>query len=219
MGAGSLRAIELVGVAASGKSTLFRALAERSSCVAPVAAFGAFAHLRFGFAHAARLLPAWLASQGRWLSEKELRSMNYVAGWRHAVERWRPGEAALVFDHGPLFRLARLEAFGPRLVASPSFCAWSQAAVRSWAPLLDAVVWLDAPDELLVARIESRAEPHRTRGGPAADTQRFLARYRETYAGLLEAFEAAGGPSPRRIDTSREAPAAIADRLIADFGL
>jgi len=219
MGGSPLRAIELVGVAASGKSTLLRALAGRSGRVAAGVPFPTRLHLRYGLLHAARLLPAWLGSRDRWLSQKELRSMNYVAGWRRAVERWQPEDGVVVFDHGPLFRLARLSAFGPRLVASASFRAWSDEAVRAWAPLLDAVVWLDAPDELLVARIDGRDESHRMQGGPEPDTRRFLARYREAYGALLGELEAAGGPRPLRIDTSREVPGAIADRLLESFGL
>ena len=219
MGRSPLRAIELVGVAASGKTTLLRALAGRSNRVVDGLAFPTHLHVRLGVGHALRLLPAWLGSRDRWLTEKELRSMNYVAGWRLAVERRQPGDGVVVFDHGPLFRLARLRAHGPRVVASRSFQRWSGRAVRAWAPLLDAVVWLDAPDELLVARIDGRAEPHRMQGGPAQDTRRFLASYREVYAALLRELEAAGGPHPLRIDTSREAPGAIAEHLIESFGL
>ena len=219
MGTRPLRALELVGVAASGKSTLFRALAERSARVAPGVPCSSLEHLRFGLRHGAWLLRAWLDSHDRWLGEKELRSMSYVEGWRRGVERWQPGDRVAVFDHGPLFRLARLAAFGPRLVASAAFHVWSEQALSAWAKLLDGVVWLDAPDELLVARIDGRAEHHRMQGGDARDTRRFLARYRAAYATLLGELEAAGGPRPLRIDTSREGAAAIADRLIAGLGL
>ncbi len=218
-GARGLRALELVGVAASGKTSLLGALTQRSKRVAAGVPFTSYAHLRHGLAHAARLLPAWPSAGGRWLSEKELRSMNYVAGWAHGVERWQPGDPAVLFDHGPLFRIARLRAFGPPLVQSAAFRRWADAAVRRWAGLLDGVVWLDAPDELLLARIEARAERHRMQGEPEADTRRFLAHYRAAYERLLAELAAAGGPVALRIDTSAEPAAAIAARLVDRLAL
>jgi shikimate kinase len=213
------RAIELVGPAGSGKSTLYRALSAQSADVSPGVPFGGLGHLRLGLRHAALLLPAWLGSRDRWLSEKELRSLNYVVGWAEGVERGAAGNGLAVFDHGPIFRLARLRAFGPCLVQSATFRRWEQAAVERWARLLDAVVWLEAPDALLAERIDARAEQHRMKGGAAAETQRFIERYRAAYAALLAELAAAGAPAPIHVDTSREPADAIAARLLAGLGL
>ena len=209
------RTIELVGPAGSGKSTLLRALAAQSTAVSPGVPFGGFGHARLGLRHAALLLPAWLASRDRWLGEKELRSLNYVVGWAEGVERGAAGGGLVVFDHGPIFRLARLRAFGPHLVESAGYRRWERAAIERWARLLDAIVWLEAPDVLLAERIDARAEHHRMKGGEAGETRRFLDRYRAVYAALLAELTAAGAPEPIRVDTSREAPDAIATRLLA----
>lgn len=210
------RAIELAGLAGSGKSTLYRALAAASPAVSAGVPFGGLGHLRLGARHAALLLPAWLRSGDRWLSEKELRSLNYVCGWAEGVERGAAAGIA-VFDHGPLFRLARLRTFGPRLVESAAYRRWERAALLRWARLFEAVVWLEAPDALLAERIDERDEPHRVKGGDPGETKRFLDRYRASFAALLAELRAAGGPEPIRIDTSREAPEAIAARLLAQL--
>jgi hypothetical protein len=207
-------AVELVGPAGSGKTTLHRALAARCADVVPGVRFGGLGHLRHALPGAARLLPAWLAAGGRFFDEKELRSLGYVTGWAAALERGAASGALAVFDHGPLFRIARLRAFGPPLVESKAFGRWSAAAVRRWAPLLGAVVWLDAPDALLARRIDGRDERHRIKGGEATEAERFLGRYRAAYEALLAELRAAGGPEPIRVDTSREAPEAIAARLL-----
>jgi shikimate kinase len=211
-------ALELVGPAGSGKTTLYRALAARSEAVAPGVPFGRWDHLRHGLPQAARLLPAWAATGGRFFDEKELRSLGYVAGWAAALEHGAAEGALAVFDHGPLFRIVRLRAFGPPLVARDGFARWSEAAVRRWARLLHTVVWLDAPDALLARRIDGRDERHRMKGGEAGETERFLARYRAAYEALLAELRAAGGPEPIRVDTSREAPEAIAERVLARLG-
>jgi hypothetical protein len=208
------RAIELVGPAAAGKSTLYRALAACSPHVRPGVPFGGLGHVRLGLRHGVRFLPAWLASRDRFFDEKEFRSLAYLVGWAEVLEATRADGTLAVFDHGPLFRLARLRAFGPRLVTSAAFERFAEAAIARWAKLLDAVVWLDAPDALLAARIEGRAERHRMQGSPSADTERFLARYRAGYEALLAELAAAGGPKPIRVDTSRERADAIAARLL-----
>jgi energy-coupling factor transporter ATP-binding protein EcfA2 len=207
------RTIELVGPAGSGKTTLVRALAAIEADVRPGVAYGGLGHLRLGARHGVRLLPAWLRSRDRFLDEKELRSMNYVVGWAEALER-APYPGLTVFDHGPIVRLARLRSFGPRLTESAAFARWDAAAVSRWARLLDAVVWLDAPDAVLAGRIDGRDERHRMKGGAAAETARFLARYRASYEALLRELRAAGGPEPIRVDTSREAPEVIAQRVV-----
>lgn len=217
-GARPPRALELVGPAGSGKTTLYRALAARCPAVAPGVPFGGLGHVRLGLRHAARLVPAWLAAGGRFLDEKELRSLGYVMGWAEGVERLPRGGPIAVFDHGPLFRIARLRAFGPPLVESAAFRRWAEAAVRHWARLLDAVVWLDAPDALLAERIDAREERHRMKGEAAGETQRFLTRYRAAFDALLAELAAAGGPEPIRVDTRAEPPGAIAKRLLAQLG-
>jgi hypothetical protein len=207
-----------VGAAGSGKTTLYRALAARCPDVVPGVRFGGLGHLRHGLPVAARLAPAWLSARGRFFDEKELRSLGYVAGWAAALERGAARDELAIFDHGPLFRIARLRAFGPPLVESAAFARWSAAAVRRWARLLHAVVWLDAPDAVLASRIDGRDERHRMKGFAAAETERFLARYRAAYEALLAELRAAGGPEPIRVDTSREAPDAIAARLLPALG-
>jgi hypothetical protein len=55
------------------------------------------------------------------------------------------------------------------------------------------------------------------KGGAAAETARFLLRYRASYEALLRELRAAGGPEPIRVDTSREAPEVIAQRVVGQL--
>jgi shikimate kinase len=212
----SARTIELVGPAGSGKTTLVRALSDVAPGVRAGVPCGGFDHLRLGARHVARLLPAWLRSKDRFLDEKELRSMNYVAGWAEALGR-SPHTGLTVFDHGPIFRLARLRTFGPRLTESAAFARWEAAALERWARLLGTIIWLDAPDAVLAGRIDARDERHRMKGEATEETARFLARYRDSYDALFGKLRAVGGPEPIRIDTSRESPEAIAQRVVGSL--
>jgi shikimate kinase len=216
-GARASRVIELVGVAAAGKSTLLRALAARSGRVAAGVPLPRHLQLRCGAAHLARLLPSWLgrSARGRFLSREELRGMGYVDGWWQELARGHQQDALTVLDHGPVFRLTRLRVFGPPLVASAAFRAWHERAVARWAALLDAVVWLDAPDDTLLERIETRSQRHLVKGAVDEEQRRFLERYRAGYEEILAELARAGGPARLRFDTSRASADEIAERLLA----
>ena len=216
-GARASRVIELVGVAAVGKSTLLRALAARSGRVAAGVPLPRHLQLRCGVAQLARLLPSWLgrSPSGRFLTREELRGMGYVDGWWHELARGRQRAALTVLDHGPVFRLTRLRVFGPPLVESAAFRAWHERAVARWAALLDAVVWLDAPDDTLRERIETRSQRHHVKGAADEEQRRFLERYRAGYEEILAELARAGGPERLRFDTSRASPDEIAERLLA----
>ena len=146
--------VELVGPAGSGKTTLARALCRRAG-IAEGIELPRREHLPHAVRHGLLLLPAYLrvGGDGGWLTWKEMRSMTYLRAWPHHLDRPPTERAITVLDHGPVFRLARLRAHGPRITRSAAFERWWQQSLELWTGLLDVVVSLDAPDELLVDRI------------------------------------------------------------------
>jgi deoxyadenosine/deoxycytidine kinase len=207
--------LELVGVAGTGKTTLLETLKRRDPTLLTAVSVGSFRRLSLLIRHTARFLPAFLsqAPRGRWFTWHELRLMGYLEGWPRRVS---PGMAssAVVLDHGPIFQLVQLREFGPPLVAGPAFAGWWKAARRAWARALDLVVFLDAPDAVLLPRIAGRAQRHVVKHLPAATASEVLAKYRGGYRALLGQMAGEGHFRVLRFDTSQGAPEEIADAVL-----
>ena len=129
--------MELAGPAGAGKTTLARALVADSPATTTGVQVGPLG-LAAGLASAApQLAAARLSAPGRWWTRDELRSLAYLRAWRRAVG---DGDGLLVLDHGPVFRLASLAAFGPPMAASGAFARLRAGLAQDWGSLLDAVV-------------------------------------------------------------------------------
>lgn len=214
------RIVELAGPAGAGKTTLAAAVGQ----VDPELAMGIpLGPVERRLAHAAatlRVLPACLRNPGerRWFTADEIRAMGYLDAWhRHAVRTAGEGPV-VVLDHGPVFRLAQLAEFGPPATDAPAFRRWWEESVRRWARLLDAVVVLDAPDDVLTYRIRSREQQHAVKTAEDSAVRVFLGRYRSAFERVLSRLTAAaehcGSPLEVLIvPTDGAGPAVLAERL------
>jgi hypothetical protein len=120
-------------------------------------------------------------------------------------------DAALLFDEGAVFALSQLRS--GRLRYSARLAGWEEKVLASWAASLDAVIWLDAPDEVLIARVRSRAKAHRMKERPDAEIVEFLARYRSAYEMVVERLRRGGRLRVLRFDTAADSLEEIAGRL------
>lgn len=211
--------VELVGPAGAGKTTLRRALA----AIEPSAYTAVRIDRRRDLGvvtHAAirLLLPVIAGTAGRrgapsWADAVQLVRLRAL---RPAVDRVVANSGQLVLlDEGPVFALAKLEAYSRAAQDSGAFGALWRDALATWRTTLDVVVWLDAPDELLVHRIRARAKAHRVKTAASLEAACFLSRYREAYGTVVTRLCAAGGPRLLRVDTSIGTPAEQASRLTA----
>lgn len=208
--------VEIMGPAAAGKTTLIRMLCSdgdeiRSGIeVASLRSAGVFT------AKAASFLPMWLLRRprGRWFTWREVKSLAFLDLWYREVERGRPrGVLAALLDHGPLYRLTALRAFGPEMVRSERFERWWLGAFDRWKRTVDIVVWLDAPDELLLERVERRGHWYLSADRSIEEKRAFLGRYRAALMGMLEGF-AEDGPKVLRFETERTPARELADRVL-----
>jgi cytidylate kinase len=200
--------VEVIGPAGSGKTTLAKALCRRPEITAGIELSRA-SHVPHLIHHTLLLLPVFLLARGEggWLTRKEMRSMTYLRAWPRQLTRTPIDRAVTVLDHGPVFRLARLRAFGPRITRSAPFDRWWERSLGIWSGLLDAVIALDAPDAVLVDRIRSRAQQHRMKAESRSEAESFLKRYRATYQDIIEKLD---GPRLIRVDSSQQSPDEIA---------
>lgn len=208
--------VEIMGPAAAGKTTLIRLLCRdgdriRSGIdVASIRSAGVFT------AKAASFFPVWLLRRprGRWFTWREVKSLAFLDLWSREVERGRPsGVSATLLDHGPLYRLASLREFGPEMAHTERFERWWVAALDRWKGTVDLVVWLDAPDELLLERAERRGHWYLSADGSIEEKHEFLGRYRGALTAMLQGF-AEDGPTVLRFGTERTPAPEIADRVL-----
>ena len=208
--------VEIMGPAAAGKTTLIRLLCRdgheiRSGIdVASIRSAGVFS------AKAASFLPVWLLQRprGRWFTWREVKSLAFLDLWYREVERGRPsGVSATLLDHGPLYRLTSLREFGPDMAHSQRFERWWLTAFDRWRGTVDIVVWLDAPNELLLERVQQRGHWYLSADRSIEEKHEFLGRYRGALTTMLEGF-AEGGPTILRFDTERTPATEIADRVL-----
>jgi hypothetical protein len=97
--------------------------------------------------------------------------------------------SALFLDEGVVFALAKLRAdkrASKSLTASGPMAKWEKNALDKWSKMLNAIVWLDAPDDLLIKRIRSRAKKHRMKDRPDNEIHEFLKRYRTSYKEIID---------------------------------
>jgi len=204
--------VELTGPAGAGKTTLARALRDADPA-SSVELSGGRSQIARGLAlMAPTLAAARVSAPGRFWSTDELRSFAYLAAWRPQVRARQHG--LTVLDHGPVFRLTVLAAYGPPMAHSSAFQRRWYRLAEQWGRLLDVVVWLDAPDDVLRGRITDRNQQHRIRGAAQAETETFLARYRAAYRTTIATVTGEGARLVE-LDTAECAPEQLADAVRA----
>lgn len=217
--AGSPQLVEILGVAGAGKSTLSAAL-----CAHDHYRRGAFirtrrpAHLAHALRGLPRLLPVLAANVVRRprLSWPDVKLMAYVTAWDRFLRRRYAGiDGVVVLDQGPIYALVRLRAQDRGVTTTRAFQRWWDTMLSRWLRTLTAVVWLDAPDAVLRARIDQRPQAHTVKGAGEVGLQ-FITRYRRLFGQVLDRIAAAGAPAVRRFDTSAMDVAQLVAELTAD---
>ncbi len=154
----STTVIELVGLPGSGKSTVIDTL----SHVAEVEVIGPLRrarHLPWLALGAIEAAPAVVrAAQDAAVSRQQLKWMARLPALAQIATRARNHQAQkriVVIDQGPVYTLARLCGSSSHTIVS-----WRNRQVVGWSARLDVIVMLDAPDDTLLTRIESREKTH-----------------------------------------------------------
>jgi thymidylate kinase len=212
--------VELVGPAGAGKTSLSRALRQRSQkfMVGAEIELRRPEHLPIFARNLPALLPLLIKGerQERAFTWNEIKLMVYLRGWSRLLKQQAAQtDGVSLLDHGPLFKLATLHAFGPERLMKQSAEKWWNEMFTRWASTLDMVIWLDAPDAILGQRINERIQKHAVKGKSEAEVINFLARYRGSYEQVLTRLAAHGGPTLYQFDTSRTPIEQVADEVLA----
>jgi thymidylate kinase len=213
--------VEVAGLAGAGKTTLAQALRQCDQHFMVGVHLRRTGYLPYVASITRFFLPVFLRQyrHSRWFTREEMRSMIYLKAWHHVVSRQRSAEGTVaIMDHGPVYRLAWLQEFGPEIVRSRRFAQWSDGVLEQWAAGLDLVIWLDAADAVLVERIAARDRWHVVKGKSEQATYQFLTRYRTSYDQVLSRLTANGGPKVLRFNTDQESLDQILKNVLECIG-
>jgi shikimate kinase len=205
--------VELVGPAAVGKTSVLQALSQRDLGWRLGMCLPKYRHVR----SAAGLVPTFLTlhRSAPGVLWKEMKRIVYLQTLARAVVLELRHERGVVLDEGAVYMLARMRVYGGANVRSPAFQAWWRDATAAWARTLDLLVWLDAPDVVLMERLRTRSRYHRMQAASDAMIRQFLGTYRTAYADLMISLAAESGLPVLEFRTDCEPPGRIAEQLAA----
>jgi shikimate kinase len=214
--------VELVGLAGTGKTTLARALSQRDEKirVATDLELRKKEHLPIFIGHTPFLLPLFFrrCRSSRRFTWDEIKAMVYLKAWPRVLKaQTTDSHTTILLDQGPVFKLATLNAFGPKSLKSQGFEPWWRSIFEQWACILDVVIWLKAPSAILVERINTRSKRHAIKGKPDREAGKFLRDYQASYQQVLDKLTAQGALTLRQFDTNQAPLEQIVDEVLATF--
>lgn len=205
--------IELMGPAGSGKSTLIHHLLSESQIEFQAVKTPSTCESLLKLAGMGRMITSsWSTRAGdRKLSWAEIRSMIYLEAWKNIDRQPRPH--SVLFDHGPAFRLATLREYGPSILKSDRFQKWYQQNLDFWSNSLSHVIWLDAPDAVLLERIQTRDQQHVCQNMQRAEAFDYLKKYRAALESTLNQMQSSGNVIVTRFHSERSSSEEIAGQV------
>ena len=202
--------VELAGLAGAGKSSIARALVALDPGIRARPRISLWRHI----ASVPPLVPSFVNLHWpfRGVLVKEMKRILRLSALHRLADETKDCRM-LVFDEGPVYFLARTLVFGGENIKSRAFEKFWRHAIEGWAQTLSAIVWLEAPEPLLVARLQERPEhPFGKISDQAVSA--FFRKYREAYTRVIAELIAAGGPAPWTIQTQHGTAAAAAPEIL-----
>jgi hypothetical protein len=180
--------IELAGVAGAGKSTLLKALQKKNSHIKPFPYPAKVIYIPFLFRIFLTWLPVHLKNyrNSRWFTLQEIRNMAYLDTLLSSIHsKPRNKENIYVLDPGSVHWLSSLQAFGPQITRYPLYQSWWKNKLEQWSSGLDAIIWLDAPEDVCLQRVLSRDEWHEIKEMDIEDAKAEVRCYRDYYEQII----------------------------------
>ncbi len=212
--------VEIIGPAGAGKTTVLRALSQRHNKIQPGIPLSKTRQIPFFISNTLSMLPTYLRHyrHSRWFNWRETRSMVYLKAGLHVFRQQAlNNDVVTVLDHGPMYRLATLREFGPELTTTQLYARWWANLFSQWAATLDMIIWLDAPNVILLDRIRGRDHWHLIKEKCEREAYEFLTRYRTAMERLIVRSVTDHQVALLRFDTSQKSVEQIVDKVLATF--
>lgn len=198
--------VELVGLAGAGKTTITQALTHANPQISQRIVLPRRQMNRHLATHTLAFLPTYLRHFPRlpWFTREEMRGMIYLTAWPEFLSQ--PGTMqppVQLLDLGPAYRLTFLQEFGSPLTQQPRFTRWCEEVIQRWRRRLHLLIWLDAPNAVLLERINQRAKDHTIKARSADESAAFFSRYRAGFERIIGQFATQPDLAVLRLDTSQ----------------
>lgn len=210
---------EVVGPPGAGKSTLLHALEVAGAEVQPAAVHRSMKRFPLFLRSRLSLLPVFGDLRAATVSSRERIWMMRVEASLGVLERETSrGKPAVIFDQGPVYALLRLRTSSAYEARSELFRRWWNRKIDLWAQVLDLIVLLDAPDEVLMPRIRARSKDHPIKRLGEGQARVVLESDRHIYRELIEQIVGRGKTRVLEID-ARRSPGEMAAATMGALGL
>lgn len=214
--------MEIVGPAGAGKTTILSALSKHNEKIQPVYGFRHKRYIPLYVKHAFLLLPFILLqyTKGRWFGLREINRMIRLKATRQILEHQvANGELLILLDQGPIYTLSVLAGFGSKNTKNQDFAQWWENTLQEWATTLNLIIWLDAPDEVLLERIQTRNKQHLVKEKSNQEAVDFLAQFRTVYKQTIEKLTLNGSSQVISYDTNQCSMNNIVETLLPALNL
>jgi len=218
--------VEIIGPAAAGKTTLSRALTQSNEKFVKGTELGLrkIWPIPLFIRHFLLLLPTFLREYengGRftWNDIKMIVSLN---GWMNVYRRQAANGKIIVLDLGPIFMLAHLHRSRAERTMSRRFDRWWGTMLKQWALILEMVIWLEAPEEILLERRHARNRSRIERGEKTEEeAAKSLVGYLRPldFEGTISAMAAIKATRLLSFNTDQYSVSQIENKVTAAFGL